>query len=49
MADKKKIINLVMDEELHRFLKIYAAENNTTMNDILLGCVKKIKNEKNKK
>jgi len=41
---KMKIINFTLDEDLHKFLKVYSAENDKTMNQVLNDLVEDLRN-----
>lgn len=43
---KKKYMKIVLDEELHRELKVYSVEINKTMNDIIADLIRQHLQEK---
>lgn len=41
MIDQRKIISIRVEPELHKQLKIIAIEKNTTLQDYIVGLIKK--------
>jgi predicted HicB family RNase H-like nuclease len=48
MADKRAF-NVIIDEDLHLFLKILATKKSTSMNIIIEDCLRKLKEKSDKK
>jgi hypothetical protein len=42
---KNKILNFVLDEDLHKWLKVYAISNDKTMNEVLTELVEELRND----
>ncbi len=46
---KTKNINIAIPEELHTFLKVYAAQNGMTMKDVIVEHIRSLNKKKKEK
>ena len=43
---QKKYLNILIDDDLHMFFKIYATQNGTTMKDLMIEFIESLRRDK---